>query len=31
MMKENIGDEYTLNYDEESKSTSIVEGYLIGA
>ena len=31
MMKENIGDEYTLNYDEASKSTSIVEGYLIGA
>lgn len=31
MMKENIGDEYTLNYEEESKSTSIVEGYLIGA
>ena len=25
-----IGDEYTLNYNEETKSTSIIKGYLIG-
>jgi DNA sulfur modification protein DndD len=31
LMKENIGDEFTLNYDESSKSTSIKRGYLIGA
>ena len=31
LMKENIGDEFTLNYDETSKSTSIQKGYLIGA
>lgn len=31
LMEENIGDEFTLNYDEESKSTSIQKGYLIGA
>lgn len=31
LMKENIGDEFTLNYDEVSKSTSIQKGYLIGA
>lgn len=31
LMKENIGDEFTLNYDESSKSTSIERGYLIGA
>lgn len=31
LMKKNIGDEYTLNYDETSKSTSIQKGYLIGA
>lgn len=30
LMKENIGDEFTLNYDEISKSTSIQKGYLIG-
>ena len=30
LMKENIGDEFTLNYDESSKSTSIQKGYLIG-
>ena len=30
LMKENIGDEYTLNYNEETKSTSIIKGYLIG-
>jgi len=31
LMKENIGDEFTLNYDEITKSTSIQSGYLIGA
>ena len=31
LMKKNIGDEYTLNYDEVSQSTSIKKGYLIGA
>ena len=31
LMKNNIGDEFTLNYDEVSKSTSIQKGYLIGA
>lgn len=31
LMKENVGDEFTLNYDEGSKSTSIERGYLIGA
>lgn len=31
LMKENIGDEFTLEYDEASKSTSIKRGYLIGA
>lgn len=30
LMKKNIGDEFTLNYDEASKSTSIQKGYLIG-
>lgn len=30
LMKNNIGDEYTLHYDETSKSTSIQKGYLIG-
>ena len=30
LMKENIGDEYTLNYNEETKSTSKIKGYLIG-
>ena len=30
LMKENIGDEFTLNYNEETKSTSIIKGYLIG-
>lgn len=30
LMKENIGDEFTLDYDELSKSTSIQKGYLIG-
>lgn len=31
LMRENIGDEYTLDYDEATKSTSIQKGYLIGA
>lgn len=30
MMKENIGDEYTLVYDEGTKSTSIQKGYQLG-
>lgn len=30
MMKENIGDEYTLVYDEITKSTSIQKGYNLG-
>jgi len=30
LMKENVGDEFTLNYNEETKSTSIQRGYLIG-
>lgn len=30
LMKENIGDEFTLDYDELSKSTSIQKGYRIG-
>lgn len=31
LMKDNVGDEFTLNYDENTKSTSIQKGYLIGA
>ncbi len=31
LMKKNIGDEFTLDYNEASKSTSIQKGYLIGA
>lgn len=31
LMKSNIGDEFTLEYDEKTKSTSIKRGYLIGA
>lgn len=31
LMAANIGDEYTLIYDETEKSTSIQKGYLIGA
>lgn len=31
LMKENVGDEFTLNYDENTKSTSIQKGYLVGA
>ncbi len=30
LMKSNVGDEFTLNYDERTKSTSIERGYLIG-
>ena len=30
LMKDNVGDEFTLNYDERTKSTSIEKGYLIG-
>lgn len=30
LMKENIGEEYTLRYDDETKSTTIVKGYLVG-
>lgn len=30
LMKENIGDEFTLRYDDETKSTTIEKGYLIG-
>ena len=31
LMKENVGDEFTLKYDETTKSTSIERGYLNGA
>ena len=31
LMKENIGDEFTLEYDDQSKSTTIKSGYLQGA
>lgn len=30
LMKENVGDEFTLKYNELTKSTSIEKGYLIG-
>ena len=30
LMKDDVGDEFTLNYDERTKSTSIERGYLIG-
>ena len=30
LMKDNVGDEFTLKYDEKTKSTSIERGYLIG-
>ena len=30
LMKENIGDEFTLEYDDASKSTTIKKGYLQG-
>ena len=29
MMKNNIGDEFTLVYDEDTKSTSIKRGYFV--
>lgn len=31
LMKDDVGDEFTLSYDENTKSTSIERGYLIGA
>lgn len=31
LIKDNVGDEFTLKYDEKTKSTSIERGYLIGA
>lgn len=31
LMQNDVGDEFTLKYDEKTKSTSIEEGYLIGA
>lgn len=31
LMKENIGDEFTLVYNDETRSTSIRKGYFIGA
>lgn len=31
LMKENVGDKFTLKYDETTQSTSIKRGYLIGA
>lgn len=30
MMKDSVGDEFTLNYDDESRSTSITRGYFAG-
>lgn len=30
LMKADVGDEFTLNYDERTKSTSIKRGYLLG-
>lgn len=30
LMKENVGDEFTLSYDDESKSTTIQKGYFVG-
>ena len=30
LMKENVGDEFTLRYDEKTKNTSIEHGYLTG-
>ncbi len=29
IMKENIGDEYTLQYDDETKATTIIKGYFM--
>lgn len=31
LIRNSVGDEYTLVYDEETKSTSIKKGYLLGA
>ena len=31
LMQPDVGDEFTLNYDERTKSTSIERGYLIGS
>lgn len=30
LMKENVGDEFTLSYDDENKSTTILKGYFVG-
>lgn len=30
MMKDSVGDEFTLNYDDESRSTSVARGYFAG-
>lgn len=30
LMKENVGDEFTLSYDDESKRTTIQKGYFVG-
>lgn len=30
LIKENVGDEFTLSYDDESKSTTILKGYFVG-
>lgn len=30
LMKENVGDEFTLSYDDKSKSTTILKGYFVG-
>ena len=30
LIRSSVGDEYTLVYDEETKSTSIKKGYLLG-
>lgn len=30
LMKENVGDEFTLSYDDKSKSTTILKGYFAG-
>ena len=30
MMKDSVGDKFTLNYDDESRSTSIARGYFTG-
>ena len=30
LMRDNVGDEYTLRYDDENKSTTIRKGYFVG-